>query len=214
MSNNLIEYINNSEIEKYVHPEYNKIVIYKHTNSFFNTNYYFHNNKIFSRKTWIYNEYKGIDKDFISIDELENYKFPSDHIDPTKIKNLFPITEFESISENLYIPNICVYWNYWHFMIDELPKFYMFFELKKYIPDLKIVIDLNNKGPKGLKKWHEELFFDILELKKEDIFIPKKLTCNKKLTFISKYLNNNVIDEYIYREFYQKKILNKVCMVN
>ena len=50
MTNNLIEYINNLVIEKYVHPQSDNIVIYKHTNSFFNTNYYFHNNKIFSRK--------------------------------------------------------------------------------------------------------------------------------------------------------------------
>ena len=70
--------------------------------------------------------------------------------------------------------------NYYHFLYDTLPYLYTYLELKKYIPELKILINYPNKNMKNLYKFNIELL--------------------KKIINMNDILYHN--DDYIYKECY------------
>jgi len=70
--------------------------------------------------------------------------------------------------------------NYYHFLYDTLPYLYTYIELKKYIPELKILINYPNKNMKNLYKFNIELL--------------------KKIINMNDILYHN--DDYIYKECY------------
>lgn len=92
-----------------------------------------------------------------------------------------------TIEEDLFVPGFDnSIGNYFHFFSHILPKIYVYFELKKVIPDLKIYADIY-----GLPNWKKELYFEVLGLAGEDFFRPPPGMCirNKKKTLIPSYLH-------------------------
>ena len=184
-------------------------------NNYFNSSYYINDNKIYSRSTYAETIFNGFHYDFYDINfsfniyNNDSYQFKNWNNYSDCIRKIYPIKNFKTISLNLYHPNIKIYYNYWHFMLDELSKFYMYFELKKIIPDLKIVINLQE-----LNDWSKEIIFDILEIKLDDIYnISYDFIQNTKLNILATPPNLN-FNKFIYDNFYYKKIIKKVCDIN
>lgn len=65
--------------------------------------------------------------------------------------------------------------NYYHFVYDTLPYLISFFELKKYIPDLKILISSPNPQKKELYPFVFD-FYRLLKIHDDLIFISKNTT--------------------------------------
>ena len=139
---------------------------------------------------------------FASKDELcrENWSFRKakeyDHID-TRCEH------YITIEENLFVPGFdSSVGNYFHFFSHILPKLYVYFELKKSIPDLKIYADIHE-----LPNWKKELYFEVLELAEEDFYRPPPgmYIRNKKKTLVPGFLHVANFNPVVKR-FYEDRI--------
>ena len=223
ITNNLKEFVNDLSKEKFIHSKSDRLVLFKPTNknSYFNSKFYIADNNIFSRRSYAQQINNGIENDFYNI----NFQFKQStktiyqkdwNKYVRKIRQYMKNTNIKKISLNLYHPCFSLYWNFWHFTLEELSKLYMYFELKKIIPDLKICITLNR-----LNYWIKEFLFDILEIKMDDLYdisdisdiSDKILMHNTKINILSNtpFLK---FDKFIYDNFYYEKIIKKVCKID
>ncbi len=113
-------------------------------------NYYLQQKKLFINLDDLYSK---VNWSFRNSNELINIKNNSRH--------------YSTLNEDIYVPGFDEsVGNYFHFFSHILPKFKLYFELKKIIPGLKIFFNIKNAP-----SWKKELFFEILDLKKNNFLL-------------------------------------------
>jgi hypothetical protein len=100
--------------------------------------------------------------------------------------------------------------NYYHFLYDTLPYLFTYFEIKKFIPDLKILVNYPNKNMKNFYKFNNEFLEKIINM--EDLIIHTQNNIYKNI-YVSSSLthggfSNNIPRKEIF-EIY-KNISNKI----
>jgi hypothetical protein len=100
--------------------------------------------------------------------------------------------------------------NYYHFLYDSLPYLISFFELKKTIPNLKLLIQYPNPQKNEFYKFNIE-FFEILGILKENLIILDENTNYKYIYISTSYthdIDSNLPPRNEIYEFYQKIVKN------
>ena len=101
--------------------------------------------------------------------------------------------------------------NYYHFIYDTLPYLISFFEIKKEVKNLKLLMNYPNNFKNSFYKFVEE-FLELLGIKKTEIIIVNKETKYKEVYISTSYthdLNSNLPPRIEIYDFY-KKISEKV----
>jgi hypothetical protein len=94
-----------------------------------------------------------------------------------------PTSKIESTPVFLFLYNTE---NYYHFMYDTLPYLISYLELKKDIPNLKLLMNYPNRDSAKIFKFVEEIL-EILDIPKKDIIIVDNTTLYKKIYISSSY---------------------------
>lgn len=98
--------------------------------------------------------------------------------------------------------------NYYHFVYDTLPYLISYFELKKEIPELKLLMNYPNKDKKEFYRFVTE-FLDLLEISKEDILIVNSDFKYKEIYISNSYthdFNSNVAPREEIYDLYKKLV--------
>ena len=110
ITNDLKEFVNDSTKEKFIHSKSDQLVLFKPTNknSYFNSEFYIADNNIFSRRSYHYQIYNGIENDFYNInfefkDNIKNYQSNWNKY-VKKIRQYMSNSNIKEISLNLYHP--------------------------------------------------------------------------------------------------------------
>lgn len=96
--------------------------------------------------------------------------------------------------------------NYYHFVYDTLPYLISYFELKKEIPNLKLLMNYPNYSKKEFYKFVTE-FLELLDIKTEDILIIKQRHEYKEIYVSNSYTHgfkSNLPPRKEIYDFYQK----------
>jgi capsular polysaccharide biosynthesis protein len=128
--------------------------------------------------------------------------FENNNIKNLEVKNIYETPLF------FFIYNTD---NYYHFIYDTLPYLISFFELKKEIKELKLLMSYPNFQKKEFYKFVKE-FLEILEITDEDIIIIDKNTLYKEIYFSNSYthdIDSNLPPREEIYDFYQS-IVEKV----
>ena len=242
----LDNFINNDTDIIYNHPIYKEIILFKLNNCIFDNTLVTHNNKLLVDIHWTINHCNVIDYNNFFI-EKENIKNHLKNITTHKVWNSeniykmldmklndvksfgynnesyesmggFNNKELKEINLNVYNPRFVRIMNYWHFCFQEIPKLYIYLEIKKNIPNLKLIFNIDKTT-----KWHKEIL-DILRIYKQDIIYVEdniKLK-NKGKTFTSIFPQRNILLDWV-RKFYisniklpiykELKNKNKICFL-
>ena len=105
--------------------------------------------------------------------------------------------------------------NYYHFLYDTLPYLFTYFEIKKTVPDLKILVNYPNKNMKKFYKFNEEFLAKIINM--DDLIIHSDNNIYKNIYVSSSlthggFSNNTPRSEIfeLYKIISNKIELNKV----
>lgn len=104
-------------------------------------------------------------------------------ITPTQNFSFSPLSQIESTPVFLFLYNTE---NYYHFIYDTLPYLISYLELKKDIPNIKLLMNYPNRDSKNLFKFTTEML-EILNISKKDIIIVDDVTLYKKIYISSSY---------------------------
>ena len=110
----------------------------------------------------------------MSLENVEN-KIPSSKTDTMYLNINEPVFYFVYNTDN-----------YYHFVYDTLPYLISYFEIKKEIPNLKLLMNYPNFSKKEFYKFVTE-FLELLDIKKEDIFIIKENHLYKEIYVSNSY---------------------------
>jgi len=105
--------------------------------------------------------------------------------------------------------------NYYHYIYDTLPYLITYFELKKSIPNIKLLMQYPNENKKNIYPFVIE-FLNILGIDKKDIIMCNKNIMYKELYISTSYthdLNSNLPPRKEIYELY-KKIVDNVLKLN
>jgi capsular polysaccharide biosynthesis protein len=97
--------------------------------------------------------------------------------------------------------------NYYHFIYDTLPYLISYFSLKKYIPDIKILMSYPNKKKQEFYKFVDE-FLEILKITKDDIILIDKDTIYENIYISSSYTHG--IDSNLPPRYEIKKLFSEI----
>jgi len=91
--------------------------------------------------------------------------------------------------------------NYYHFLYDTLPYLYTYLELKKTIPNLKLLVNYPNKNKKDFYKFNIELLEKIINL--DDLIIHHEDNMYKKIYVSSSLTHGGYSNNHPRKEIYE-----------
>jgi hypothetical protein len=147
--------------------------------------------------------YKPINENIMSLLNVEDDNFFNTNI------------QYNNIIENPVFFFIYNTDNYYHFVYDTLPYLISFFEVKKEIKNLKLLMNYPNISKKEHYKFVIE-FLEILGISADDIIIGNEDTLYKEVYFSTSYTHDSKSNSPPRKEIYQfyQSIVNKVKSEN
>jgi hypothetical protein len=100
--------------------------------------------------------------------------------------------------------------NYYHFLYDTLPYLFTYFKIKKFIPELKILVNYPNKNMKNFYKFNNEFLEKIINM--EDLIIHSENNIYKNIYVSSSLTHGGVSNNSPRKEIFDlyKNISNKI----
>ena len=132
---------------------------------------------LYSHKTK--NAYNPINEIILSLDKVSVIK-----------KNNFEINEINFLKETPMFYFIYNTENYYHFIYDSLPYLITYNEIKKTVPNIKLLMNYPNKETKNIYNFVFE-FLELLNIKKEDITFVSDETIYSVVFISSSYTHGN-----------------------
>jgi len=166
--------------------------------------------KIFYPEVLIYsksdkNTYNPIDEKILSLEKLKIKKLIN--------LNLGKITDSVDTPVFYFIYNTE---NYYHFIYDTLPYLITYLELKKRIPNLKLLVNYPNSKISKMYDFVLE-FLNILDITKEDLLFVNCHTVYKHIYISSSYTHghdSNLPPRYEIYDFFKKIVNSKLNYLN
>lgn len=145
--------------------------------------------------------------------------FSTEKIMSLDIETTFSTLETDKMLYKIDIPVFYFVYNtdnYYHFVYDSLPYLISYFELKKQIPELKLLMNYPNSSKKEFYRFVTE-FLELLNITSDDILIIKEMHEYKEIyvsnSYTHGYMSNLPPRKEIY-DFYKKMVDNAVSLSN